>query len=389
MEKNINDDYNKEKIDRNLLLFDNGFTELSYNGKNETINKNEIEGLKRKNINWYTFYLILFKNTLISKSLVPKEELKLRLNVIRQYLPPYYNCQKNIENSNTNSIMKKFTYHIYSRNNLLKKLIEKKNERKFSFYEDENESEEENSMQSIQENKFERRKSKTRTEKFTFSKLNLLFFNDKKLVSQKTSNIKKQKLKVIEEYQIKNSSQEKKRTPIKLSTTKYNEKFSINKKLFMSPNNDSKSPSKKSSNLNVKFLEMEKNVKVKFNNKFNGLGNEFENNNKEIIIRTPNDNEYPLVLTEKRMINNNNQTYFMDFLNKLNDETKNEKINTYKKEVTSQILKFNEMYFDTKMEDFSQDNLFNELKSTCDMFINKFNFDNQEEKNLGDLDKFL
>ena len=40
MEKNFNDDYNKEKIDRNLLLFDNGFTELSYNGKNKTIYKN-------------------------------------------------------------------------------------------------------------------------------------------------------------------------------------------------------------------------------------------------------------------------------------------------------------------------------------------------------------
>ncbi len=388
MDNELENEYNKERKDRELFLFDKGFTDISYSENNLKKSKDKII-LKKKNIDWFTVYLALFKNTLSSKSLVPKEELKLRLNIIRKYLPSYYNCQKNIENSNTNSIMKKFTYHIYSRNNLLKKLIEKKNERKFSFYEDENESEEENSMQSIQENKFERRKSKTRTEKFTFSKLNLLFFNDKKLVSQKTSNIKKQKLKVIEEYQIKNSSQEKKRTPIKLSTTKYNEKFSINKKLFMSPNNDSKSPSKKSSNLNVKFLEMEKNVKVKFNNKFNGLGNEFENNNKEIIIRTPNDNEYPLVLTEKRMINNNNQTYFMDFLNKLNDETKNEKINTYKKEVTSQILKFNEMYFDTKMEDFSQDNLFNELKSTCDMFINKFNFDNQEEKNLGDLDKFL
>ena len=388
MDNELENEYNKERKDRELFLFDKGFTDISYSENNLKKSKGKII-LKKKNINWFTVYLALFKNTLSSKSLVPKEELKLRLNIIRKYLPSYYNCQKNIENSNTNSIMKKFTYHIYSRNNLLKKLIEKKNERKFSFYEDENESEEENSRQSIQENKFERRKSKTRTEKFTFSKLNLLFFNDKKLVSQKTSNIKKPKLKVIEEYQNKNSSQEKKRTPIKLSTTNYNEKFSINKKLFMSPNNDSKSPSKKSSNLNVKFLEMEKNVKVKFNNKFNGLGNEFENNNKEIIIRTPNDNEYPLVLTEKRMINNNNQTYFMDFLNKLNDETKNEKINTYKKEVTSQILKFNEMYFDTKMEDFSQDNLFNELKSTCDMFINKFNFDNQEEKNLGDLDKFL
>ena len=388
MDNELENEYNKERKDRELFLFDKGFTDISYSENNLKKSKGKII-LKKKNINWFTVYLALFKNTLSSKSLVPKEELKLRLNIIRKYLPSYYNCQKNIENSNTNSIMKKFTYHIYSRNNLLKKLIEKKNERKFSFYEVENESEEENSRQSIQENKFERRKSKTRTEKFTFSKLNLLFFNDKKLVSQKTSNIKKPKLKVIEEYQNKNSSQEKKRTPIKLSTTNYNEKFSINKKLFMSPNNDSKSPSKKSSNLNVKFLEMEKNVKVKFNNKFNGLGNEFENNNKEIIIRTPNDNEYPLVLTEKRMINNNNQTYFMDFLNKLNDETKNEKINTYKKEVTSQILKFNEMYFDTKMEDFSQDNLFNELKSTCDMFINKFNFDNQEEKNLGDLDKFL
>ena len=388
MDNELENEYNKERKDRELFLFDKGFTDISYSENNLKKSKGKII-LKKKNINWFTVYLALFKNTLSSKSLVPKEELKLRLNIIRKYLPSYYNCQKNIENSNTNSIMKKFTYHIYSRNNLLKKLIEKKNERKFSFYEDENESEEENSRQSIQENKFERRKSKTRTEKFTFSKLNLLFFNDKKLVSQKTSNIKKPKLKVIEEYQNKNSSQEKKRTPIKLSTTNYNEKFSINKKLFMSPNNDSKSPSKKSSNLNVKFFEMEKNVKVKFNNKLHGLGNEFENNNKEIIIRTPNDNEYPLVLTEKRMINNNNQTYFMDFLNKLNDETKNEKINTYKKEVTSQILKFNEMYFDTKMEDFSQDNLFNELKSTCDMFINKFNFDNQEEKNLGDLDKFL
>ena len=56
---------------------------------------------------------MLFKNTLTSKSLVPKDELKLRLNIIRQYLPPYYNCQKNIEKSNSNSILKKFTYHLY------------------------------------------------------------------------------------------------------------------------------------------------------------------------------------------------------------------------------------------------------------------------------------
>ena len=41
---------------------------------------------------------MLFKNTLTSKSLVPKEELKLRLNIIRQYLPSYYNCLKILRN---------------------------------------------------------------------------------------------------------------------------------------------------------------------------------------------------------------------------------------------------------------------------------------------------
>ena len=131
-----------------------------------------------------------------------------------------------------------------------------------------------------------------------------------------------------------------------------------------------------------------KNVKVKLDKNNNDVYN-IASKNKEFIIRTPNDNEYPLVLCEKRMINNSNQTYFYSCLNKLNEDTKNEKINTYKKEVTSQILKFNELYYDSKIDDFSQDTLFNEIKSTCDMFINKFNFDDQEEKNLADLDKFL
>jgi hypothetical protein len=89
------------------------------------------------------------------------------------------------------------------------------------------------------------------------------------------------------------------------------------------------------------------------------------------------------------MNNNNNQTYFIDSLNKLNDETKNIKINSYKTEVASQFLKFNEIFYDTKIDDLSQDHLFNEIKNTCDLFINKFNFDNQEEKNLADLDKFI
>ena len=381
MDNDIENEYNKERKDRDLLLFDNGFTDMPYNESNVKIN-NDSSSNKRKNINWFTVYLLLFKNTLNSKNIVPKEELKLRLNIIRKYLPPYYNCQKNIENSNTSSIMKKFTYHLYSKNNLLKKLIEKKNERKLSFFEDEDENESEDNYSIKEENKFERRKTKTRTEKFSFSKLNLFFLNDKKPSSRKSVSFKPT-FKITEEY--KNKS----RSPVKRSTIKHSDKYCLSHKLFMSPIHEGVPMSKKTTSLNLKFLEMEKNVKVKLDNKFGGEGNDLENNDKEIVIRTPNDKEYPLVLTEKRLINNNNQTFFIDFLNKLNEETKNEKITTYKKEVTSQILKFNEMYFDTKMDDFSQDNLFNEIKNTCDLFINKFNFDNQEEKNLGDLDKFL
>ena len=133
MDNDIENEYNKERKDRELLLFDNGFTDMPYNDNNAKIN-NEGSNNKRKNINWFTVYLLLFKNTLNSKNIVPKEELKLRLNIIRKYLPSYYNCQKNIENSNTSSIMKKFTYHLYSKNNLLKKLIEKKKRKKIIFF---------------------------------------------------------------------------------------------------------------------------------------------------------------------------------------------------------------------------------------------------------------
>ena len=382
MENDIEKEYNNERKDRELFLFDKGFTEMPYNEKNEKAEQND-KKLKRENINWFTVYLVLFKNTLNSRNLVPKEELKLRLNIIRKYLPPYYNCQKNLENSNTNSILKKFTYHLYSKNNLLKKLIDKKNEKKFSFNEEENEEEDESKSNIENNNKgFERRKSRTKTEKFAFSKLNLFFLNDKKQSHRKSVNFLNPPLQIVQEYNnIKNFSESKRRT-LKRSSFKSNEKLFDNRKIFYTPKKDKKKN-------NLKFTEIEKNVKFKFDNKYNDIKKNLENNNKDIIIRTPNDTEYPLVLTEKRIISNSNQTYFFDFLNKLNEETKMEKVNTYKKEVNSQILKFNEMYIDTKMDDFSQDTLFNDLKNTCDMFINKFNFDNQEEKNLGDLDKFL
>ena len=374
MEKNIENEYNIERKDRELLLFDKGFTELPYNEKNEKKNIAN-NNLKRKNINCFTVYLVLFKNTLNSKSLVPKEELKLRLNIIRKYLPPYLNCQKNIENSNTSSIMKKFSFHLYSKNNLMTKLMEKKQSKVITFFEEENENE------NLENNrKFERKKEKTKTQIFSSSKLNLSFLSDKK------QNNYIPKLKTISEEIDDSKDFQVKRTPIKQATLKTGKSFEV-KKFFISPKKEELR--KRRSYLNLKFLQNKKNVKVKLDNKISNVINNIEDNDKEIVIRTPNDYEYPLILTEKRLISNNNQTYFLDFLNKLNEETKNEKITTYKNEVTSQILKFNEMYFDKKMDDFSQDNLFKELKNTCDIFINKFNCDSQEEKNLADLDKFL
>ena len=69
--------------------------------------------------------------------------------------------------------------------------------------------------------------------------------------------------------------------------------------------------------------------------------------------------------------------------------TKHEKIKTFQKEFTSQILKFNDLYFDPKIDDFYNDKLFNDVKATCDLFINKFHIDSEEEKNSADLDNYL
>ena len=379
MDNNKENEFNSDKKDRELILFDKGLNEIPYNEKKEKENTNK----KRKNINWFTVYMILFKNTLNSKNLVPKEELKLRLSIIRKYLPPFYNCQKNIENSNTNSILKKFSYHLYSKSNLMQRLIEKKNTKRILDFDEDNEDD---SIPKIYRSEtVARRRTKTKTEKFSFSKLNL--FSDKKHKQKKSLGLFKAPLEIVEENNDVKLSSLDKRNSRKRGTLKSSEKYLFSGNRF-NINLRREELSKKTSDLN-KFYEIEKNVKVKFGKKNTELNK--INNNKDVIIRTPNDSEYPLVLTEKRLTNNNNnnQTYFKDFLNKLNEETKSEKINSYKKEVTSQILKFNEMFFDTKMDDFSKDNLFNELKSTCDMFINKFSFDTQEEKNLGDLDKFL
>jgi hypothetical protein len=224
---------------------------------------------------------------------------------------------------------------------------------------------------------FSRKNSRTKTLKHN-SKLNL-FFSEKKTNRIKNDLNEIPEDKIIEEKNSNEAPTIQNRSTIKRFTIKQSEgNLRIHHKLSLS--------SKKGQVNYMNFFS--KNVKVKLDKNNNDVYN-VASKNKEFIIRTPNDNEYPLVLCEKRMMNNSNQTYFYSCLNKLNEDTKNEKINTYKKEVTSQILKFNELYYDSKIDDFSQDTLFNEIKSTCDMFINKFNFDDQEEKNLADLDKFL
>jgi len=373
------DDYRKMKKNKELLLFDKGLNELEIKEIDEKTDHNSDINTTKKNkkeINWFTLYLVLFKNTLSSKNLVPKEELKLRLNIIRKYLPSYHNCPKTTEESNSNSILKKFTYHLFTKNNLLQKMFDKKASKKLILFDDDKEIS--SNMNNLDNNEFFSRKvTRTKTLKNN-SKLNL-FFSEKKTNRIQNDLNEIPESRIIEEKNSNEAPIVQKRSTIKRFTIKPNEEnLRISHKLSLSS---------KKGQVNYKDF-FPKNVKVKLDKNNNDVYN-VASRNKEFIIRTPNDNEYPLVLCEKRMINNTNQTYFYSCLNKLNEDTKNEKINTYKKEVTSQILKFNELYYDSKIDDFSQDTLFNEIKSTCDMFINKFNFDDQEEKNLADLDKFL
>ena len=383
MEKKI-DDNNQEKIDKNLLLFDKGFNDVEeLSTKKRLTQKNQ----KRKPVNWYTLYKVLFQNTLSSKSLIPKEELKLRLNILRKHLPPYYNVPKTTENSNSNSLLKKFAYHVYPKNNFFKKLLEKSNKKGpiFVFEEGENKEKEINESTS---QVFQRRLHKTRTQKFDSSNLNLFNFGQRRGSIRNSRQFEVQDLKLIHEYSPKRNSKAfkdlpksespekrkyKKRTTIRMEASTINRLFLNHKKI--------------KKNANIYFYELERKAKLKLD-KQNELS-DLDKIDKDYLIRTPNDNEYSLVLSDKRIINNNNRTYFEEYLNKLNLETKNEKINTYKREVSTQLLKFNELYFDSKMEDFGHDKIFSEIKNNCDLFINKFGMDKQEEKIISDLEKFL
>jgi hypothetical protein len=178
---------------------------------------------------------------------------------------------------------------------------------------------------------------------------------------------------------------------------KHNDK----KRLTINEKSPLKNSIKKASNSNKKEKEKETknrtnlkipNTPIKFkelNNSFNldeDKTNKKEKN--EIILGTPTDSEFPLVLSQKRLYNTK-PSFFFESVNKIKEQTKEEKIKTFQKEFTSQILKFNDLYFDPKIDDFYNDKLFNDVKATCDLFINKFKIDSEEEKNLADLDNYI
>ena len=388
--------YQEEKAKKEFLIFDRGLSEL-------TVKKYKEKEVKKK-INWFTLYKILFKNILNSNDAIPLDELILRFNIIRNSLPKYYKGYKGNE-SNSSSIIKKFTYHI-CKNKKKKRSPLKKRESS----EDNQNLKFTSKFRSEGGMLFKRRSEiKTKTVKVT-NKLNLDFLNKNKAVnSTNNKNLlhakKGSNLEVLLENDDFSTRGEKK------SSKKLGENFEKNEPF---QNHREKSNTKKltvsNRNQNIKQFNNRLNidkkdskVKVKFNNN-NTLSNTSrvrvnnintntdnsreDNEEKHIVLGTPTDNEFPLVLSQKRTYNTK-PSFFFESLNKIKELTKQEKIRTFQKEFTSQILKFNDLYFDPKIDDFYNDKLFNDVKATCDLFINKFNIDSEEEKNLADLDNYL
>ncbi len=375
MKEEPKDSYQEEKAKKEFLIFDRGLSELTVSKEKES---------KRK-INWFILYKILFKNILNSKDVIPLDELILRFNIIRSSLPKYYKGYKG-NDSNSSAIIKKFTYHICkSKKKPIKimKLREKSEERKTV-----NPFMKLNSEGNI--NMRRRSLQRTKTVKLS-NKLNLDFLNkDKSKINSNKKYLKDDGLEVLPE----------------------NEDFSIdakknndNKRLKLSEKSPLKNNSKRSLNSNKKEKDKDKDIKnktktslnipntpIKFNeniNSFNLDGNKSDKKEKnEIILGTPTESEFPLNLSQKRLYNTK-PSFFFESVNKMKEKTKEEKIKTFQKEFTAQILKFNDLYFDPKIDDFYNDKLFNDVKATCDLFINKFKIDSEEEKNLADLDNYI
>ena len=387
--------YHEEKAKKDLLIFDRGLSEL-------TVQKYKEKEVKQK-INWYTLYKMFFKNILNSKDVIPIDELILRFNIIRKSLPKYYKGYKG-NDSNSSAIIKKFTYHI-CKNKKKKKSplrLRQSSEEKNTNLRFEKKMISEGSIN------FKRRsEKKTKTVKVT-NKLNLDFLNKNKNSNKNNNYLRPNKHSGLEVL-LENDD-------FSVGNGKKEEELEKNVEL---PNLDLKNKGKKMTiiNRNKRSINMESNmnrkeskeskelkdvkVRVKFNNNniLNSARVKFNNNNtdnskddndegNEILLGTPTDSEFPLVLSQKRSYNTK-PSFFFESLNKIKELTKHEKIKTFQKEFTSQILKFNDLYFDPKIDDFYNDKLFNDVKATCDLFINKFHIDSEEEKNLADLDNYL
>ena len=389
MKKETKDSYQEEKAKKEFLIFDRGLSKLT------TTNYKEKES--KKKINWFTLYKILFKNILSSKDVIPIDELILRFNIIRSSLPKYYKGYKG-NDSNSSAIIKKFTYHICKtkrKNRSLLQIRQKSEESKKGIpFEQKKSAETLSAFKS-------RGSKKTKTVKVTH-KLNLEFLSKDKnnknidIIPKKISNLevlyenddislgdrKKSESKNVElpNLQLKKDNRKK----LTLSYKTQNKSSNLNLNFF---SNSNKKDTKNTVKVNNTTLNSSR---VKLNNNYfiPDEGKEENNEGNGIILGTPTDNEFPLVLSQKRSYNTK-PSFFFESLNKIKELTKQEKIKTYQKEFTSQILKFNDLYFDPKIDDFYNDKLFNDVKATCDLFINKFNIDSEEEKNLADLDNYL
>ena len=385
----------EEKAKKDLLIFDRGLSEL-------TVQKYKEKEVKQK-INWYTLYKMFFKNILNSKDVIPIDELILRFNIIRKSLPKYYKGYKG-NDSNSSAIIKKFTYHI-CKNKKKKKSplrLRQSSEEKNSNLRFEKKMISEGSIN------FKRRsEKKTKTVKVT-NKLNLEFLNKNKNSNKNINYLRPNKpsgLEVLlenDDFSVGNGKKEEEleknvelpnldlKNKGKKMTIINRNKRSINVESNMNRKESKESKELKDVKVRVKFNNNNilNSARVKFNN--NNTDNSKDDNDEgnEILLGTPTDSEFPLVLSQKRSYNTK-PSFFFESLNKIKELTKHEKIKTFQKEFTSQILKFNDLYFDPKIDDFYNDKLFNDVKATCDLFINKFHIDSEEEKNLADLDNYL
>ena len=237
---------NIPKSHENLILFDKGFNDIQELSVRKKLSQNNS---KRKPITWYTLYMILFKNTLSSRSFIPKEELKLRLNIIRKHLPPF---------------LKKFTYHVYPKNNFYKKLLEKSKERASIFLFEEGENKEKEENERPQSPVFQRRIRKTKTQKFTSSNINLFNFGGRRGSIGRIKPLESNDLKAIQEYSPKKENKISKnlmrvdspnRRKIGKRSTLKMEGQMINKLVF--------NQRKKKQNSNLYFFELERKAKLK------------------------------------------------------------------------------------------------------------------------------